>query len=87
MLSPDFHFDKKSQQWIGGQFLDGREQVLKGQAGGPPLNPGEMNMLSRCHDCQQSQNQECDKCYKTGCDCWIKLGRKTTFLRALVFVQ
>ncbi|CAC9647617.1 cytochrome-c peroxidase [bacterium endosymbiont of Bathymodiolus sp. 5 South] len=47
MLSPDFHFDKKSQQWIGGQFLDGREQDLKGQAGGPPLNPGEMNMLSK----------------------------------------
>jgi cytochrome c peroxidase len=45
MLSPDFHFDKKSQHWVGGQFLDGREQDLKGQAVGPPLNPSEMNML------------------------------------------
>lgn len=30
--------------FIGGQFLDGREDDLKGQAGGPPLNPVEMNM-------------------------------------------
>jgi cytochrome c peroxidase len=30
--------------FIGGQFLDGRETDLKGQAGGPPLNPVEMNM-------------------------------------------
>ena len=30
--------------FIGGQFLDGREPDLKGQAGGPPLNPVEMNM-------------------------------------------
>ncbi|MEW8497142.1 MAG: cytochrome c peroxidase, partial [Candidatus Thiodiazotropha taylori] len=32
------------QGFIGGQFLDGREANLKGQAGGPPLNPIEMNM-------------------------------------------
>jgi len=30
--------------FIGGQFWDGREADLKGQAGGPPTNPGEMNM-------------------------------------------
>ena len=30
--------------FIGGQFWDGREADLKGQAGGPPLNPDEMNM-------------------------------------------
>ena len=30
--------------FVGGQFWDGRETDLKGQAGGPPLNPGEMNM-------------------------------------------
>ncbi|WP_319380440.1 cytochrome c peroxidase [Thiomicrorhabdus sp.] len=30
--------------FVGGQFLDGREVDLKGQAGGPPLNPVEMNM-------------------------------------------
>ncbi|WXT99727.1 MAG: Methylamine utilization protein MauG [Catillopecten margaritatus gill symbiont] len=47
MFSPDFHFDKKNQQWVGGQFLDGREQDLKGQAGGPPLNPVEMNMPNK----------------------------------------
>ncbi|GGD47007.1 cytochrome-c peroxidase [Sinisalibacter lacisalsi] len=28
----------------GGQFLDGREPDLEGQAGGPPLNPLEMGM-------------------------------------------
>ncbi|MCG8094406.1 MAG: c-type cytochrome [Candidatus Thiodiazotropha endolucinida] len=32
------------QGFMGGQFLDGREADLKGQAGGPPLNPIEMNM-------------------------------------------
>jgi cytochrome c peroxidase len=30
--------------FIGGQFWDGREADLKGQAGGPPTNPGEMAM-------------------------------------------
>jgi len=30
--------------FMGGQFWDGRETDLKGQAGGPPTNPGEMNM-------------------------------------------
>lgn len=33
--------------FIGGQFWDGREADLKGQAGGPPTNPGEMNMPSK----------------------------------------
>ncbi len=40
---PDFH-RTKSGQYVGGQFHDGREKDLKGQAGGPPLNPGEMAM-------------------------------------------
>ncbi len=31
----------------GGQFLDGREDDLKGQAGGPPTNPIEMGMPSK----------------------------------------
>lgn len=52
-FSPDFHFGTharfNSQQsdytgFIGGQFLDGREKDLKGQAGGPPVNPIEMGM-------------------------------------------
>jgi len=40
---PVFH-QNKDGKYIGGQFLDGREKDLKGQAGGPPLNPIEMGM-------------------------------------------
>jgi cytochrome c peroxidase len=43
LFSPDFHRNKKGQ-YVGGQFHDGREKDLKGQAGGPPTNPGEMAM-------------------------------------------
>ncbi len=32
---------------VGGQFLDGRESDLEGQAGGPPLNPIEMGMADK----------------------------------------
>jgi len=46
-FSPSFHLDKKKDEYIGGQFLDGREKDLKGQAGGPPLNPVEMGMPSK----------------------------------------
>lgn len=42
-FTPDFHRNKDGK-WIGGQFLDGREVDLEGQAGGPPLNPIEMGM-------------------------------------------
>ncbi|MGD2118118.1 MAG: cytochrome c peroxidase [Chromatiales bacterium] len=42
-FSPEFHLNAKGL-YVGGQFLDGREADLKGQAGGPPLNPLEMNM-------------------------------------------
>lgn len=45
-MSPAFHQDKDGI-WTGGQFLDGREADLKGQAGGPPLNPIEMGMPDR----------------------------------------
>ncbi|HBC07255.1 MAG TPA: methylamine utilization protein MauG [Rhodospirillaceae bacterium] len=34
----------KDGRYVGGQFLDGREPDLAGQAGGPPLNPIEMGM-------------------------------------------
>ena len=34
----------KDGRYVGGQFLDGREPDLAGQAGGPPLNPLEMGM-------------------------------------------
>ncbi len=42
-FSPLFH-KRKDGVYVGGQFLDGRELDLKGQAGGPPLNPVEMGM-------------------------------------------
>lgn len=42
-LTPVFH-QNKDGKYIGGQFLDGREKDLKGQAGGPTLNPIEMGM-------------------------------------------
>lgn len=53
LFSPTFqwgtHARINSQQpdysgFLGGQFLEGRETDLKGQASGPPLNPVEMNM-------------------------------------------
>ncbi len=47
MASPHFYFDSKKQQYKGGQFLDGREVDLAGQAGGPPLNPVEMGMSDK----------------------------------------
>lgn len=42
-FSPPFH-QMDDGEYRGGQFLDGREPDLKGQAGGPPLNPIEMGM-------------------------------------------
>lgn len=42
-MTPDFHRNDDGL-WVGGQFLDGREPDLEGQAGGPPLNPIEMGM-------------------------------------------
>jgi len=47
MFSPKFHFDSKKNEFIGGQFYDGREHTLKGQAGGPPTNPVEMGIPSK----------------------------------------
>ncbi len=47
MFSPEFHYDKKKKKYIGGQFWDGREKTLAGQAGGPPLNPIEMGMPNK----------------------------------------
>ncbi|MCV6608908.1 MAG: methylamine utilization protein MauG [Campylobacterales bacterium] len=46
-FSPDFHFNKEKGEYIGGQFWDGREPHLKGQAGGPPTNPVEMGIPSK----------------------------------------
>ncbi len=47
MIAPSFHYDSKKHQYKGGQFLDGREADLAGQAGGPPLNPIEMGMSNK----------------------------------------
>jgi len=47
MFSPKFHFDKKKNEFVGGQFYDGREHTLKGQAGGPPTNSVEMGIPSK----------------------------------------
>lgn len=47
MYSPKFHYHKKKKQHIGGQFYDGREHTLQGQAGGPPMNSVEMGMPSQ----------------------------------------
>lgn len=58
-FSPDFQSGTRSrvasqttsgigdyEGFLGGQFWDGRASDLQAQAGGPPLNPGEMNMPS-----------------------------------------
>lgn len=45
-FSPKFH-KNKAGKYIGGQFLDGREKDLAGQAGGPPMNSIEMGMPNK----------------------------------------
>lgn len=47
MFSPEFHYNEKTKKYVGGQFWDGREATLAGQAGGPPLNPVEMGMKDK----------------------------------------
>jgi len=47
MFSPKFHYDAKNNEFVGGQFYDGREHTLKGQAGGPPTNSVEMGIPSK----------------------------------------
>ncbi|REG86669.1 cytochrome-c peroxidase [Marinomonas pollencensis] len=44
--SPDFHFDEALEEYVGGQFWDGRANTLADQALGPPLNPVEMGLSS-----------------------------------------
>lgn len=46
MFSPEFARNKKGI-YLGGQFHDGRENDLAGQAGGPPTNPIEMAMPNK----------------------------------------
>jgi len=40
---PPLHLDDRDRRWIGGLFWDGRANTLEVQAGGPLLNPLEMN--------------------------------------------
>jgi len=56
MFSPKFHFDSKNNEFVGGQFYDGREHTLKGQAGGPPTNPVEMGIPSKEFMAQRLEN-------------------------------
>lgn len=46
MFSPAFQLTSDGK-YKGGQFHDGRESSLAGQAGGPPTNPIEMGMPSK----------------------------------------
>jgi cytochrome c peroxidase len=43
-FSPPFHLDTATNQYIGGQFWNGRAVDLAAQAKGPVLNPAEMGM-------------------------------------------
>ena len=63
-FTPDFHL--ANGEYIGGQFLDGREQDLKGQAGQPPLNPVEMGMPDKASIVARLQeNSEYISAFKT----------------------
>jgi cytochrome c peroxidase len=59
-FSPDFHQAEPAKEgqaavYKGGQFLDGREKDLQGQAGGPPLNPVEMALPDKATVVQRVQ--------------------------------
>jgi cytochrome c peroxidase len=41
-FSPSFHWDGEEGLYVGGQFWDGRDDNLAGQAARPPVNPVEM---------------------------------------------
>lgn len=45
--SPEFYFDEESNEYIGGQFWDGRAKNLTEQAGMPPIDPNEMGMPNK----------------------------------------
>ena len=58
MFSPKFHYDAVRKEYVGGQFWDGRESTLAGQAGGPPTNPAEMGMGSKKETVDRIQENE-----------------------------
>ncbi|MDO4431075.1 MAG: cytochrome c peroxidase [Lonepinella koalarum] len=45
--SPVFHFDPELQEYVGGQFWDGRAKHLTEQAGMPLIDPMEMGMVDK----------------------------------------
>jgi cytochrome c peroxidase len=57
-FSPPFHFDDVEQDYIGGQFWDGRAADLAAQAGPPMLNPVEMNNSSKAEVVAKVMNSE-----------------------------
>lgn len=58
-FSPEFHFDiKNKDEWIGGQFYDGRHKNLMDQSGEPPLNPIEMAMDSKAEVIERLENSK-----------------------------
>lgn len=74
-FSPNFHSGTSTrinssqpdyEGFIGGQFLDGREADLKGQAGGPPTNPIEMGMADKASVVERiKENPDYVKAFKT----------------------
>lgn len=63
--SPDFHFDEKIKDYVGGQFWDGRAKHLAEQAGGPPLNPVEMGMKDKASVVKRIAENQAEKDYIT----------------------
>lgn len=52
-FSPEFHYDKDEEVYVGGQFWDGRASDLAEQARGPFLNPLEHNNPDAEYICKQ----------------------------------
>jgi cytochrome c peroxidase len=46
-FSPSFHWDGEEGLYLGGQFWDGRDDNLAGQASRPPVNPVEMALPNK----------------------------------------
>ena len=55
-LTPEF--DQDENGYFGGQFWDGRASTLADQAGGPPLNPVEMQMPDKASVVARLQENE-----------------------------
>lgn len=71
--SPSFHFDEKINDYVGGQFWDGRAKNLAEQAGGPPLNPVEMGMKDKADVVKRIEENQAVKDYITkyfGAEIW-----------------